>query len=238
MRNAGRWFIALSVMLISGMLCAKSLSIFPTAWKKAGDRSFAESLDENFLLMLEKVKGVDASGADALSSDIKKQVKKCGGKIACIERAAKAQTDADLAAILAYGGGRIEVTIFNKKGKKVGESAVDVAEDDEPEDVVGGLLGSINKLLSKVQDDTDDGGSSSSSTDEEDSSSASSGPAKSLSASEKKEVRRKGFKAYQGADYKGAVSSFRTADDTELADMTEDINKLLGKAKDAVQSQD
>lgn len=238
MKNAGRWFIVLSVMLVSGMLCAKSLSVFPTAWKKAGDRSFAESLDENFLLMIGKVKGVDASGADALSSDIKKQVKKCDGKIACIERAAKAQTDADLAAILSYGGGRIEITLFNKKGRKVGESAVDVAEDDEAEDVVGGLLGAINKLLSKVQDDTEDSGSSSSAEEDSSSSSSSSGPAKSLSASEKKEVRRKGFKAYQASNYKEAVDSFRAADDTELADMTSDIGKLLTKAKDAVQSED
>lgn len=237
MRNAGRWFIVLSVMLVSGMLCAKSLSVFPTAWKKAGDRSFAESLDENFVLMIGKVKGADASGADSLSSDIKKQVKKCDGRIACIERAAKAQTDADLAAILSYGGGRIEITLFNKKGRKVGESAIDVAEDDEPEDVVGGLLGAINKLLSKLKDDADEGDSSSS-VEEDRSSSSSSTPAKSLSASEKKEVRRKGFKAYQAANYKEAVASFRSADDTEVADMVDDISKLLGKAKDAVQSED
>ncbi|HOW51871.1 MAG TPA: hypothetical protein PLV42_07490 [bacterium] len=233
MKNTIRLATMLCALLMAGTLCAKSLVVFPTAWKKGTEKEFAEGLDENFQLMIDKVKGAEASGPDALSADIKKQLKKCDGKVACIERAAKDQTDFDLALLLSYQKGKIEITIFNKKGRKVAEGAVDVEEEDEPEDVAGGVLGSTNKLIGKIKDEPEEETSSS-----DEMSSSSDQPAKKLSSSEKKEVMRKGFKSYQTANYKDAVNSFRAADETDLGDTTDDIRKLMEKAKEAIKSED
>ncbi len=238
LKNTIRTAAMLCALFMAGTLCAKSLAVFPTAWNKGAEKEFAEGLDENLPLLYDKVKEAETSGPDALSGKIKAQVKKCAGKIACVERAAKDQTDFDLALILSYGKGKIELTIFNKKGRKVAEGSIDVEEDDDPEDIAGEVLGSVNKLLSKVKDEPEEETSSSSSSSDDEMSSSADQPAKKLSSSEKKEVMRKGFKAYQTANYKEAVSSFRAADETDLADTADDIRKMMEKAKDALKSED
>ncbi len=236
LKNTIRLATMFCALLMAGTLCAKSLVVFPTSWKKDAEKEFAQGLDENLPLLYKKVKEADTSGADSLSGEIQKQVKKCAGKIACIERAAKDQTDFDLALLIGYAKGKIELTIFNKKGRKVAEGAIDVEEDDEPEDMAGEVLGSVNKLISKIKDDVEE--DKGSSAEEEDTSSSSDQPAKKLSSSEKKETMRKGFKSYQTAAYKDAVASFRASDETDLADTADDIRKLMEKAKDAIKSED
>ena len=221
-------------------LAAKSILFFPTAWSKEKDKEFAAGLDDNLKMLYSKIKNADAAGIEDAPSDLGKTAKKCAGKVACLERAAKDQSDYDFSLLLSYVRGRVEVTIFNKKGRKVGEGNVDVEEDADPEDVAGAVLGTVNRLLAKIGDETEQsrgedefaGGGESASKAKE------AVPAKKLSASEKKEVMRTGFKAYQGGDYTRAAESFRQADETELADTAIEIKKLLTKAREAIQSED
>ncbi len=215
---------------------AKSILFFPTAWSKDKEKAFAAGLDENLKSLYGKVKNADALGIEDASSETAKAVKKCAGKVACVERAAKDQADFDLALLLSYGKGKVEVTIFNKKGRKVAEGAVDVEEDSDPEDVAGLVLGTVNKLVAKIGDEAEPARSGGDEFSAE--SSPPSEPAKKLSASEKKEVMRGAFKSYQGGDYAKATDAFRQADEAELADAANEVKKLLAKAREAVQAED
>lgn len=117
----------------------KSLLIFPTSWEKSSDKEFAQSLDENLGFLYSVLKGANVSGINTRSSSVQKKVGDCDGKIDCIERIAKDQTDFDIVLvlqILSMNGKRFRValTMFNTYGRKVAETDIKINAGDGPED--------------------------------------------------------------------------------------------------------
>ena len=154
--------------------------------------------------------------------------KRCKGNTACLKKAVKKSKGVSFVASFALKKFKMIITVYTKQGKFLGKKIVKEDSDIDAEDFAADVIAALGTLSGKLQveekDDAgdDDGGSSS----------------KSLSASQKKNRMRQGFKAYKQGNAKSAQKSFKEAGDAGMASDSKKVDAGLTKASSMIKSGD
>ena len=205
----------LLVVVMVSSVWAEAVGMLPVSGKNV---KFSKQITTEMKTLWEDADGVELTspGKSATSA-----AKKCKGNLACLKKAVKKAKGVTFVAVFSLKGFKMTITIFTKKAKFVTKKIVKEDSDTDAEDFAADVISALSSLSGKLE-----------APEEEDDAPVS------MSASQKKNRMRAGFKAYKQGNIKEAVKSFKEGGNATIASDAKKIDSVLSKVSSMIKSGD